>query len=66
MRLKGEGWKDKGCVASHPRSQRTWIVNTGIILSIISVFILGIIYNSSSIKNTASIIYYSTFTILML
>ena len=40
--------------------------NTGIILSIIPVLILGIIYYSSSIENTASIIYYCTFTILML
>ena len=40
--------------------------NTGIILSIIPVLILVIIYYSSSIENTASIIYYCTFTILML
>ena len=40
--------------------------NTGNILSIIPVLILGIIYYSSSIENTASIIYYCTFTILML
>ncbi len=42
--------------------------NTGIILSIIPVLILGIIYisSSSSIENTASIIYYCTFAILML
>ena len=40
--------------------------NTSIILSIIPVLILGIIYYSSSIENTASIIYYCTFTILML
>ena len=35
--------------------------NTGIILSIIPVLILVIIYYSSSIENTASIIYYCTF-----
>ncbi len=40
--------------------------NTGNILSIIPVLILVIIYYSSSIENTASIIYYCTFTILML
>ena len=40
--------------------------NTGIILSIIPVLILVIIYYSSSIENTASIMYYCTFTILML
>ena len=34
--------------------------NTGIILSIIPVLILVIIYYSSSIENTASIIYYCT------
>jgi hypothetical protein len=40
--------------------------NTGIILSIIPVIILVIIYYSSSIENTTSIIYYCTFTIVML
>ncbi len=40
--------------------------NTGIILSIIPVIILIIIYHCSSIENTASIMYYCTFTILML
>ncbi len=37
--------------------------NTGIILSIIPVLILVIIYYSSNIENTASIIYYCTFTV---
>ena len=40
--------------------------NTGIILSIIPVLILVIIYYSSNIENTASMIYYCPFTILML
>ena len=54
MRIKDEG---QGCVASHPHVPNN---NTGIILSIIPVIILGIIYYSSSIENTTSIIYYCT------
>ncbi len=38
--------------------------NTGIILSIIPVLILVVIYDSISIENTDSIMYYCTFTIV--
>ncbi len=40
--------------------------NNGIIISIIPVLILVIIYYSSNIENTDSIVYYGTFTIVML
>ncbi len=65
MRLRREkGERKKGALqATHPNVPNN---NTGIILSIIPVLILFIIYYSSSIENTASIIYYCTFTILML
>ncbi len=58
MRLKREkGERITGALqATHDPTYL--IVNTGIILSIIPVLILVIIYYSSSIENTASIILY--------
>ncbi len=66
MRLKREkGERIKG-VLQATQDPNVPNNNTGIILSIIPVLILVIIYYSSSIENTASIIYYCMFTILML
>ena len=66
MRLRREkGDRIKGALQA-TRDPNIPNNNTGIILSIIPVLILVIIYYSSSIENTASIMYYCTFTILML
>jgi hypothetical protein len=66
MRLRREkGDRIKGALQA-TRDPNVPNNNTGIILSIIPVLILVIIYYSSSIENTASIMYYCTFTILML
>ncbi len=66
MRLRREkGDRIKGALQA-TRDPNVPNNNTGIILSIMPVLILVIIYYSSKIENTASIIYYCTFTILML
>ena len=66
MRLRREkGDRIKGALQA-TRDPNVPNNNTGIILCIIPVLILVIIYYSSSIENTASIMYYCTFTILML
>ena len=66
MRLRREkGDRIKGALQA-TRDPNVPNNNTGIILSTIPVLILVIIYYSSSIENTASIMYYCTFTILML
>ena len=66
MRLrKDKGDRIKGALQA-TRDPNVPNNNTGIILSIIPVIILVIIYYSSSIENTTSIIYYCTFTIVML
>ena len=66
MRLKREKGDRKRGALQATQDPNVPNNNTGIILSIILVLILGIIYYNSSIENTASIIYYCTFTILML
>ena len=66
MRLRKEnGDRIKGALQA-TRDPNVPNNNTGIILSIIPVIILVIIYYSSSIENTDSIMYYCTFTIVML
>ena len=66
MRLRREKGDRIKCALQATRDPNVPNNNTGIILSTIPVLILVIIYYSSSIENTASIIYYCTFTILML
>ena len=62
MRLRREkGDRIKGALQA-TRDPNIPNNNTGIILSIIPVLILVIIYYSSSIENTASIMYYCTST----